>query len=51
MAEVAAISDRLVVISNGRAVAEGSPDELRRRTGEEDLEDVFLALTGEPVDA
>ena len=51
MAEVAAISDRLVVISNGRAGAEGSPDELRRRTGEEDLEDVFLALTGEPVDA
>ncbi len=51
MAEVAAVSDRLVVISDGRAVADGSPDELRQRTGEEDLEDVFLALTGEPVDA
>lgn len=51
MAEVAAVSDRLVVISGGRAVAEGSPDELRQRTGEEDLEDVFLALTGERVDA
>jgi sodium transport system ATP-binding protein len=51
MAEVAAVSDRLVVISDGRAVAQGSPDELRRRTRKEDLEDVFLALTGEPVDA
>jgi sodium transport system ATP-binding protein len=51
MAEVAALSDRLVVISDGRAVAQGSPDELRQRTGEEDLEDVFLALTGERVDA
>ena len=48
MAEVAAVSDRLVVIRAGRVVAEGTPDELRRRTGEDDLEDVFLALTGRP---
>jgi ABC-2 type transport system ATP-binding protein len=38
--------DRLVLVSDGRTVAEGAPDELRARAGlpEGDLEDVFLAL-------
>jgi sodium transport system ATP-binding protein len=45
MAEVAAVCDRLVIIAEGRAVAQGTPDELRARTGHDDLEDVFLALT------
>lgn len=46
MQEVAAISDRIVVIASGRVVAHGTPDELRRQAGTEDLEDVFIALTG-----
>ena len=46
MQEVTAICDRLVVIAKGRAVAQGTPDELRRKTGTDDLEEAFLALTG-----
>ncbi|MDH5748175.1 MAG: ATP-binding cassette domain-containing protein [Rhodospirillales bacterium] len=45
MQEVAAISDRLVIVSRGRVAAQGTPDELRRRTGQQDLEEVFLAIT------
>ena len=46
MQEVAQLCDHLVVLAAGRVVISGSPDELRRETGESDLEDVFLALTG-----
>lgn len=50
MAEVAAVCDRIVVISKGSITAEGTLGELRRQTGKEDLEDIFLALTGTPLD-
>lgn len=46
MQEVAAVSDRIVVVSAGRVIASGTPAELRQSTGLEDLEDVFVALTG-----
>ena len=46
MAEVAAISDRIVIITQGRVVAQGRPEELLRQTGEDDLEEMFLAVTG-----
>lgn len=46
MPEVAALCDRLVVLSHGRVAAEGTADELRARTGRRDLEEVLLALTG-----
>jgi ABC-2 type transport system ATP-binding protein len=36
--------DELILIREGSIVAHGEPDELRRRTGSEDLEDVFLTL-------
>ncbi|MCA8909110.1 MAG: ATP-binding cassette domain-containing protein [Rhodospirillaceae bacterium] len=42
MAEVEAMCDRLVFIAHGRTVMEGTPDELRRRTGRDNLEDVFV---------
>ncbi len=46
MQEVAALCDRIVVISAGRVVAEGSADELRDRTGQRSLEDAFVHLIG-----
>ncbi len=46
MQEVTALCDRVVVIAHGRVVAEGSPDELRARTGEPSLEDAFVAVIG-----
>jgi sodium transport system ATP-binding protein len=46
MQEVAALCDRIVVIAQGRVVAQGTPDELRARTGESNLEDAFVELIG-----
>jgi ABC-2 type transport system ATP-binding protein len=36
--------DDLVLMRDGEVVATGTPDELRARTGAQDLEDAFLAL-------
>jgi len=47
MQEVAALCDRIVVIAGGEVKAIGTPDELRALTGESDLENVFVHLTGE----
>lgn len=46
MQEVAALCDRIVVVARGRVVAEGSPDELRTRTGKESLEEAFVSVIG-----
>ena len=50
MAEVEALCDRLVVIADGRVMAQGTPAELRQMTGQRDLEEVFLRAVsgGEP---
>jgi sodium transport system ATP-binding protein len=46
MQEVAALCDRIVVIANGRVVADESPDALRAQTGENNLEDAFVKIIG-----
>ena len=46
MQEVAALCDRIVVIASGEVKAIGTPDELRARAGEENLEDAFVQLIG-----
>jgi sodium transport system ATP-binding protein len=46
MQEVAALCDRIVIIAQGRVVAQGSPDELRTQTGQRDLEEAFVQLSG-----
>jgi sodium transport system ATP-binding protein len=46
MQEVAALCDRIVVIAKGRVVAQGTPDELRAQTGEENLEEAFVKAIG-----
>ncbi len=46
MQEVAALCDRIVVLSHGRVVAQGTASELIARAGTTGLEDAFVALLG-----
>lgn len=46
MQEVAVLCDQIVIISQGEVSADGSPDDLRRKTGQENLEDAFVAAIG-----
>ncbi len=46
MQEVSALCDQIIVIARGCIVASGSPDELRAKTGRQNLEDAFVALVG-----
>jgi sodium transport system ATP-binding protein len=46
MQEVSALCDSIVVIASGRVVANGTPNELRYQTGQDNLEDAFVALSG-----
>ncbi|MFI4948292.1 MAG: ATP-binding cassette domain-containing protein [Alphaproteobacteria bacterium] len=47
MQEVAALADRIVILSGGHIVLQGAPAELRRATGLADLEEIFMAATQE----
>jgi sodium transport system ATP-binding protein len=46
MQEVAALCDQIVIISRGEVCATGSPNDLRKQTGRENLEDAFVAAIG-----
>jgi sodium transport system ATP-binding protein len=46
MQEVSALCDTIVVIARGQVSAAGTPDELRRTTGQANLEDAFVAAIG-----
>ena len=46
MQEVAALCDHIVIIARGEVAADGTADELLRRTGCESLEDAFVKLIG-----
>src|SRR6201990_2130406 len=49
MDEADRVAQRIAVIDHGRIVAQGSPQELKRQTGKESLEEAFLALTGSTI--
>ncbi|MFN2588475.1 MAG: ABC transporter ATP-binding protein [Actinomycetota bacterium] len=46
MVEVARLCDRVVFMSRGRIVADGTPQEVAGSFGQEDLENVFLHIAG-----
>jgi len=46
MQEVASLCDVIVVVAQGRVVAQGSPDEIRAQAGESNLEDAFVKVIG-----
>ena len=45
MQEVAAPADRIVILARGTVVLQGTPAELRRATGLNELEEIFMAAT------
>ena len=47
MQEVAALADRIVILARGTVVLQGTPAELRRATGLDELEEIFMAATQE----
>jgi lipooligosaccharide transport system ATP-binding protein len=51
MEEAARLCDRLIIMDGGRIVDEGAPEQLTHRHAQDDLEGVFLALTGHGLDA
>lgn len=46
MQEVAALCDQIVIISQGQVTANGSPEDLKKQTGRENLEDAFVIAIG-----
>jgi sodium transport system ATP-binding protein len=46
MQEVSALCDRIIVIAQGKVVAEGTSDQLLQLTGKTNLEDAFVTLVG-----
>jgi sodium transport system ATP-binding protein len=46
MQEVGLLCDHIVIIAQGKVMAQGNADELRRQSGEGNLEDAFVRLIG-----
>jgi sodium transport system ATP-binding protein len=46
MQEVAALCDDVIVVAHGSVVAAGTPEEIRERTGQSNLEEAFVQLIG-----
>ncbi len=51
MQEVSVLSDTIIVIARGKIVASGTPDDLRRQTGHDNLEDAIVTLSGLDAEA
>jgi ABC-2 type transport system ATP-binding protein len=49
MDEAQRVADRVAIIDHGKIVAEGSPEELKKKTGTTSLEESFLSLTGKRI--
>lgn len=49
MEEVDRVGQRIAIIDHGTILIEGTPEELRQKTGKPTLEEAFIALTGSAV--
>ena len=49
MDEAERVAQRIAIIDHGKIVAQGTPQELKKQTGKDSLEDAFLALTGSTI--
>jgi sodium transport system ATP-binding protein len=46
MQEISALCDEIIVMAEGKVLLQGSLEDLRQSTGEADLEDAFISITG-----
>ena len=49
MREIEQVSDRIIFLSQGKIVADDSPDNLKNSFGQEDLEEIFITIGKEPL--
>ncbi len=49
MEEADRMAKRIAIIDNGKIIANGTPEELKKKTNSLTLEDTFLALTGKSI--
>jgi len=49
MEEADKVSSRIAIIDHGNIISQGTPEELKSKTGKETLEEAFLALTGSSI--
>ncbi|MDO8510521.1 MAG: ATP-binding cassette domain-containing protein [bacterium] len=49
MEEVDRIAERIAIIDHGKIIAQGAPEEIRKSTGANNLEDAFISLTGHEI--
>jgi len=49
MEEAERVAQRVAIIDHGKIIAQGTPEELKRQTQTDSLEDAFLALTGNTI--
>jgi ABC-2 type transport system ATP-binding protein len=49
LAEAETVADRIAIIDHGKLITLGTAEELKQKTGTEDLEKAYLELTGKDV--
>ncbi|MFA6550140.1 MAG: ATP-binding cassette domain-containing protein [Candidatus Gracilibacteria bacterium] len=49
MEEADKIADKIAIIDHGKIITQGSPEELKKQTNTQTLEEAFLALTGKEI--
>ena len=47
MQEIAALCDDIIILNHGNVVVSGTPDKIRKHTGNENLEDAFVSILGD----
>lgn len=49
MREIETVCDRIIFLSRGQIIADDTPKNLKKRFGQEDLEEIFITISKEPL--